>query len=484
MLTSIGKLSKSFFVKLLVGIIILPFVFWGMGDVFRGGNQNVIATIESKKISTQEFVEYIRRLNLSDGQIKNLPKTDLIEKILSEYIGKKVMELEIEKLGITVTDESLRNIIKNDKLFFKDNKFSRTEYEKFLIKSGLTAPQFESNIVTQEKRRQFLSFLSSGIVIPEILVTKEFRKENQIKTIKYIDLEKFHAKNKPSEKSKKELFEKNKDIFVTEYKKLRYAEITPERISGNNEYDEAFFKQLDVIENNLLDGESFDEAAQNNSLKIVLIKKVNNNKEDDNKNKVTNISDNLFKKIYNFNSIKSPQIINLDNRYYLSEILSVERKKRSFNDPEVQESLNAQLNFKSKIENNTSLIKDISMGALDEDKFKKFAKENKLEIKDYKINNLKQNEIFTEGIIKRIFLTKNGEIDLITNNTLTKSFLILPINTQYKNLEKNSNEYEQYEAKARLKLINNIYQSHDNNLNVKYEVELNERTIERVKNSF
>ena len=192
----------------------------------------------------------------------------------------------------------------------------------------------------------------------------------------------------------------------------------------------------------------------------------------------------MFKKIYNLNSIKSPQIINLDNRYYLSEILSVERKKRSFNDPEVQESLNAQLNFKSKIENKTSLIKDISMGALDEDKFKKFAKENKLEIKNYKINNLKQNEIFTEGIIKRIFLTKNGEIDLITNNTLTKSFLILPVNTQYKSLEKNSNEYEQYEAKARLKLINNIYQSHDNNLNVKYEVQLNERTIERVKNSF
>ena len=49
MSTSIGKLSKSFFVKVLVGIIILPFIFWGMGDVFRGGNQNVIATIDSKK---------------------------------------------------------------------------------------------------------------------------------------------------------------------------------------------------------------------------------------------------------------------------------------------------------------------------------------------------------------------------------------------------------------------------------------------------
>ena len=51
-------------------------------------------------------------------------------------------------------------------------------------------------------------------------------------------------------------------------------------------------------------------------------------------------------------------------------------------------------------------------------------------------------------------------------------------------LKKNSNEYEQYEAKARLNLINKIYQSHDNNLNEKYKVELNQRTIERVKNSF
>lgn len=61
------------------------------------------------------------------------------------------MALEIEKNGVVINDNALRNIIKNDKLFYKDNKFSRTEYEKFLIKSGITAPQFEANIVDQEK---------------------------------------------------------------------------------------------------------------------------------------------------------------------------------------------------------------------------------------------------------------------------------------------------------------------------------------------
>ena len=37
-----------------------------MGDVFRGGNQNVIATIDSKKVSTQEFVNYLNQLNLNE----------------------------------------------------------------------------------------------------------------------------------------------------------------------------------------------------------------------------------------------------------------------------------------------------------------------------------------------------------------------------------------------------------------------------------
>jgi len=87
-------------------------------------------------------------------------------------------------------------------------------------------------------------------------------------------------------------------------------------------------------------------------------------------------------------------------------------------------------------------------------------------------------------MIKRIFLTNDGEINLITNSTFTKSFLISTKKTEYKTLDKNSNEFEQYEAKARLNLINKIYQSYDESVNQKYKVELNQRTIDRVKNSF
>ena len=484
MATSIGKLSKSFFVKLLVGIIILPFVFWGMGDVFRGGNQNVVATVDSNKISTQEFVNYINRLNLNEEQVKNLSKTDLVEQILSDYIGKKVMSLEIEKLGVVVSDNALRDIIKNDKSFFKDDKFSRTEYEKFLIKSGITAPQFEANIVEQEKRRQFLSSLAGGIVIPDILVEKEFRKENQTKSIQYIDLEKYHSKKKPSQDSIKELYERNKNVFFTELKSIRYAEIKPELISGSQDYNENFFKQLDIIENNVLDGQSFEETAKANNLKIIEFNKINAKKENEEKKKIENLPDNLFNKIYNIKTPQSPEVINLESKYYLAEIKDEEKKNRPMNDPEVLEALNAQLSFKEKIDSNTSLAKDISLGAFDGENFKKFADDNGLLVKDYKISNIKQNDVFDEGLVKRIFLTKDGDINLITNSTLTKSFLISTKNTEYKKLDKKGNEFEQYEAKARLNLINKIYQSYDENANQKYKVEVNQRTIDRVKNSF
>ena len=462
----------------------MPFVFWGMGDVFRGGNQNVIATIDSKKVSTQEFMNYLNRLNLNEEQIKSLPKTDLIEKTLAQFIGRKVMALEIEKSGITVNDNSLRDIIKNDKSFFKDNKFSRTEYEKFLLTSNITAPTFEQNIVEQESRRQFLSFIAGGITIPNILVENAFKKENQTKTIKFIDLEKYHSNKKPSQEKIKELYDKNKNLFVEEFKSIQFAELTTQAISGSDEYDETFFKQLDILENKVLDGQSFKESSREKNLKIITINSIDSNKKDKNNEIVKNLSDNLFKKIYLIKNEKIPEVLKVDNKYYLAEIKSIELNNLPITDSNVLKTINSQLNFQNKIKNNTSIIKDISMGGFDKVKMEKFANDNNLKIKDYEISNLKQNEIFTEGIIKRIFLIKDGEINLVTNSELTKNFLVLGIKTQYKKIEKESIEFEKYEAKARLNLINKIYKTFDENLNEIYKVELNKRTIDRVKNSF
>ena len=175
MATSIGKLSKSFFLKLLVGIIILPFVFWGMGDVFRGGNQNVVATVDSNKISTQEFVNYINRLNLNEEQVKNLSKTDLVEQILSDYIGKKVMSLEIEKLGVVVSDNALRDIIKNDKVRLSIYNV-KGEMVRTLVNSYLDPGSYE---VRWNGRSDSGVNLSAGMYFIELKGTN-FRETNKM----------------------------------------------------------------------------------------------------------------------------------------------------------------------------------------------------------------------------------------------------------------------------------------------------------------
>ena len=172
-----------------------------------------------------------------------------------------------------------------------------------------------------------------------------------IEVIKYV-LEKYHYRNKPSDESKKELYERNKDVFFTEFKTIDYAEITPEKISGDKEYNENFFKKLDIIENDILDGQIFEDTIKDNNLEIVSIKKVNAKKQDENKNKLNDFPDDLFEKIYKLNLVQSPEIINVDNKFYLARISQIEKKNRSIEDPEVQEALNSQLSFKNKIEKN------------------------------------------------------------------------------------------------------------------------------------
>ena len=113
-----------------------------------------------------------------------------------------------------------------------------------------------------------------------------------------------------------------------------------------------------------------------------------------------------------------------------------------------------------------------------------FAKKNNVEIKNAKIENINDNEIFTKDIIKRIFETKKGAINLITDSMLTNNFVIFTENTEYKKFDKNSDKYEEYKSKAKYSLSNEIYTTYDKGLNTKYKVELNDKVINRVKNSF
>ena len=51
------------------------------------------------------------------------------------------------------------------------------------------------------------------------------------------------------------------------------------------------------------------------------------------KKKIENLPDNLLNKIYNIKTPQSPEVINLESKYYLAEIKD-EEKNKPMNDPE------------------------------------------------------------------------------------------------------------------------------------------------------
>jgi len=483
MLTSIRKITTSFLAKVLIGIIILPFLFWGMGDVFRGGNQNILATIDSEKISAQSFVEYVNRLNLNKQQRENLSKGDLLNRILSDYVGKKIITLEIKSQGINLSNRSLKNLLTTDESFIEDNKFSRTKYEKFLLESGVSAPVFEQNIAEQEKKRQLLTFLSEGILLPEVLIKKEFENENQIKIIQYLELDKLYKNVQIEEEEIKKSYNANKNLFMQEFKKINFTELLPSNLTGQKDYNEAYFQKINEIENTILDGGKMNEFIKTFDLSLLTINETNRLKKDKTGKDILKINDVLFSKLFNATKIKNPKLINIKNKYYLGEIANIEKINRTLDDKEIKKAIVSQLKIKYIVNSNTNIVKKMSEGKFTKKQFVKFGKDKNILVKRTTLQNIKDESIFTTDIIKEIFNVRDGELQLITNSMLTKNYIIFSEQTKKLPFDKKNKDYQRYKSKAKLNLANQIYSTFDRAINDRYNVKINQKVLSRIKNT-
>ena len=157
MLNKLRNFSKGKLATILVAIIIIPFVFWGMGSVFSGGNTNSVAKINNFNISTKDFVDHINRLGLDNEAIRKQIDNNILEELLLELVNNKILDMEIDDLKVSISELSLVNTIKSNKTFMDDkNDFSRLKYEKFLLENNFTAAQFEHNFKNNHlKKRKF-----------------------------------------------------------------------------------------------------------------------------------------------------------------------------------------------------------------------------------------------------------------------------------------------------------------------------------------
>ena len=146
--------------------------------------------------------------------------------------------------------------------------------------------------------------------------------------------------------------------------------------------------------------------------------------------------------------------------------------------------IKAQLVIERKITNNTQIAKDIASNKFTRSQMDVFAKENGLIIESAVLKDLTNNKPFSTGVIKRIFETNDKNINLITDNMLKDNFIIYSKETNFPKILTKNPKYEQYKLRAKLRMANEIYNIYDLSLNEKYKVEINNKALNRIKNSF
>ena len=255
------------------------------------------------------------------------------------------------------------------------------------------------------------------------------------------------------------------------------SEISPEKISGTNQYDKNFFKQLDILENNILDGSTLKIISEENNLKINKIEEISLSTIDKKK------SSNMLKKFFVISEEGKSRLFKIENKYYVAELSKKRVEIKNIDNPEVREAITEQLKFMTKFKENNEIAKKINENQ-NINFIKSFAKKNNLEVKELTILGLNDNKKFKTNVIRRIFETKDSETNLISDNTLSDNFIILTEKTNLKKFDKNSPKYNEYLAKAKLNLAQNIYGAYDRSLNSKYQIKVNENVLNRIKNSF
>ena len=484
MLGSIRKFSKSFVAKIFIAIIALPFIMWGMGDVFRSGTQNVLVEINNEKISSKEFIEYLQKINLTQEEIKNLGKSKLLDKILTNYISEKIMKTEGEKKGIQLSDTGLSKIILGDKEFKKNDTFSRVKYEKFLLKNNYSAPTYERHLRNLELKGQLLTYYSGGIRLPKFIVNDLYKKEKHIKEIEFIDLNEIYSKKVISKEAIKKFYEENKNLFNEKFVSFKYLKLTPETLTQKKDFDEEYYKKLGKIENDILDGKDFDSITSESRKQVKSIDLINSRKTKQDGTVMEKIDDDLLKEIFLTKEKNLAQFIDLNNKYYIVEILDEKNITLTLKDKDLKRTIESQLKIRFKIEENTKIAEKINEKKFNEKEMLELSKKNNVLINKTRISGINDKKKFAPELLKKIYNHNAGEIFVLFDNILQENFLIKILKEMEPSINDESEDYKKYVKRANAEYISKIYKSYDKYINANYKIDVNEKVFERLKNSF
>ena len=471
MISSFRNFAKTKFAGLLVFIIIIPFVFWGMGGMFSSGNTNNVAKINNNNISTQEFIDYLNNSGIPEKTIKENLDNNIIEELLSGLVSNTLINLEIKDFNLLISELTLFKKIKENKNFHDENGiFQRIKYEKFLLENNLSAPGFEQRLKNRELQKNLFDYIGAGTTSPDFLIKKLYEEENKKLEIDFIDLNNFYKRKEEIKDSELINFiNDNKDQLKVEYIDFSYAKINPKNLIGVDDFNQSFFDKIDQIEIDISNEVEFETIISDLNIPS---KNITNFKFSTDK-------DEIEKKIFELRNNKF-DIFENKNDFILYSIKKISEKSPDINDKEIKKEVLELVSQKNKFDYNKELLDKISNKNFNNSDFLKMGKEK---IQTLKLNSIRDNKKFEIDAVKILYSLPVESFTLI-NDEKNNIYLAKVKKYEKQSIDINGDKFKEYINKQNSNSKNTLLKSYDLFLNNKYDVTLNQKTIERVKNFF
>ncbi len=456
---------------ILIIVIIIAFGFGGFGGGFSTNNQNNIAKINKTNVTTQDFMDYVNQSGISPDAIRTNLDNNIIEELLSGLISTTLIDLEVKDFDLSISERTILKTIKDNKNFQdEDGVFQRVKYEKFLLSSNLSAPMFELKLKNRELQKHLFDIIGAGTITPNFLIEKKYEENNKTLNVEYFNMEGlYQEKDKYTDQDLLVFIRENEEQLKREYIDFKYVVLNPKNLIGVEEFNQEFFDIIDKIENQISEGADFETVLENVKVEVKEIIEYTPTSE-----AITNES-----LIYQNKSSKLNLVENGDN-FLLYKINKEYDKSPNLNDDKTKTELVELIYQKGKFDFNRKILEEIQNKKFNDSKFKDLGSNNLLNIE---IDTINDDSMFDINSIKILYTLPVNSFTLI-NDKDNNIFLAKIADSKKNFFNKSDEEYVKFAKNQNTDNRKSILQSYDQLLNNKYQVKVNQKSVDRVKNYF
>lgn len=236
---------NSIAVKIILGLIILSFVFTGVSG-YIGSGSNVAAKVDGVEISRGAFEQaYQNERNMLQAQYGEqyanlLSDPDFVQRLRQSVLDKMVNEILLENhaksLGLRISDEQVLGMILQMPEFQLEGKFNQDIYETSLRRAGYTPESFGEVMRRSEVRNQLLQAVSASEFSLPGEVADQSKLITQTRDIRTLELnvEEFAKSASLSDEELQEYYSSNASQFTRpEQVKVSYLELSGDALKAN-----------------------------------------------------------------------------------------------------------------------------------------------------------------------------------------------------------------------------------------------------------